>query len=1280
MKTKRLLGLVAGCGLFASLSAVADEAVWVNQTDKTPSWTNLVNWTDDAGQALAAIPTGTTCNVSFPTAPEAVSRQTIKMDVFTTVNAQNETAIGTIEDEPTEPDGDWSRRLILLDNLNSTVLDYKAHLTIGNPDGFKGLWSFSRSLGRLILPATASYTPKLSHLSAKARPEVEVATVGTKAKLASVFEDGAVRKIGAGELEVGETTGAGTRFYVSEGGLTLAGSAPAEAPETGDDLPVRGAALHLDATVVRSLVTTNETARETGRTFVTKWSDVRNNGLYAYYDEGQTWSAYYLLPYANAPFYNTTDACGHPFVDFGRAQASQNAAYGPTNCLLKFSSTLTNCREIFLVTARITSTVASSPVGDSSSIPFHTGGQTALVSETRSSTYVPVDPVRNGFILFNGEMTGNDAAWPVYGSAEKTELGVVSFGTTNGVQLSTLATDRFYAGRTGGWRLGEVVIFTNVLTTAERYAVHHHLQKKWQGSDAGTVGAVVLSTGASIGVPAGRTAKVTELTAVDGTLVKTGAGTLEVGAFSAKTEATEKELDIRGGSVKITGLPAVSDTAPASGALLWLDATVKSSFVLASGAGSIDYVSEWHDRRPEQTTVWARLPKGPGVANMEGRDLVAGNGDVPTRLENVVRGSLAVVDFGTYGAPGKGGNSFLVLNTPGYSSDNACEAFLVQSSATTSRSAIFGCGTGTSMMRSGLTTQLLNDSSYGTYLGRNAVMTFNGVQVDPCAAEQCALSTGTFDVYSVSAQAKLPLTLVGGKDRIGQGTSFGGCQVGELLLYDRKLTPAERRQTIAYLMKKWQGKTPQFATSVQALPKMTFAADTPAVFDSDADVRIAAVEGSNGEIVKRGTGTVTLPAANGSSLAAISVEDGTLVTTLAAEPELAQPLFRYDASVESSFKSKYVGEDGRTYVTQLGNLGTVTRNLSSSKGNGGAVTNPAVEMVEMRPGVNRPCFDFGYRGANLASGHGATAFHGSFVTNIFEYYAIVADNVAATSPSYQDLCSNISSPSAYFKRGTKGEILASTASEKVRNGYIAVDGVETAYDATFSAGFHLFTAVPTEALPINYVCLARQGSTGGLKMSEMIIYDQTNSAVHRAYIQQKLMHKWFDAPEPTWDFPIDSVSVAAGATWRETSTNMIHVVRDLALAGTVEADALVASETLTLAGEAAEVSSNLTLSAGIAVPLATTDAALTVGGTLTFSGAARVVLDDAAFAQLEAGERTLFAATEIVGFDPTAVSIDVTKAANRRVFALSADVDAETGKTTAVKLRVAMNGLLIIVH
>ena len=1254
-------------------NATAQDAVMTNTVTKIVSWTDLANWTDSSGAPLTEVPTGATVNVSFPNAPVGVSRQTEKMDVFVNNNAKNVTALGGVSDSPNAEGEDWSRRRILFDNPASTVQDYAAQVTIGNPDGFYGYWSFSRSLGTLILPATDTYTPKLSNLSAKARPTVEVAEA--KARLGSVFENGAVRKTGAGELEVGETTGAGTRFYVSEGDLTLCGSADGAAtPEDGDDLPVPGAALHLDATVGASLVTTNETEHETGRTFVTKWSDVRGNGLYAYHD-GKAISGNGQIPFANAPFLNTTDACGKTFVDFGSATAGQkNAGYGPTNCLLRLSQKLTDCREVFLVASKISADATTAPLGDASVYPFHYGSG-ILISDQVYGT--PPENVRHGFILVNGEVTGNETPWPSHLSPTETQLAVASFGTTNGVTLSLVGTDRYYAGRSGGWRLGEVVIYTNVLTTAERYAVHHHLQAKWQGADAASVGAVVLNPGASVGVPEGRTAKVAELTAINGTLVKTGAGTLEVGGFSGKTDATVKSLDIRGGSVKITGLPAADDTKPADGALLWLDANDRTSFVFTNKTGDVDYVGEWHDCRPEQTTVWARLPKDPGGASSEGRDLVKGDGDVPTRIENVVNG-LAVVDFGAYKGQGKGGNSFMVLNTPSYSTANACEAFLVQESSATSRGAIFGYGTGTSMIRSGITTALLNDTSYGSHLGRNAVMTLNGVQIDPCAPGQAALTTGTFDVYSVSAQALLPLTLIGGKDRIGQSSAFGGCQVGELILYDRKLTPAERRQTIAYLMKKWQNRTPQFATTPGALGTK-FADDIPATFDVVDDLEVTSLAGSNGSIVKRGAGTVALPETTVTSAGAVLVEEGTLVTLFHTEPEIPQPLVRYDASEPSSFTGKYVGEDGETRVTSLASLGSYSRTLASSKGNGGAVTNPAVETVEMRPGVSRPCFNFGYRGGTLASGNGATAFHGSCSKTVVEYYAIVADNVASTSPSYQNLFSNIGSPTTYFKRGTGGKLLANDANEKVRNGYLAVDGVKTEYTEALPMGFHLFTAVPTEALPISYICMARESNTGGLKMSEMIIYDQPNTPEVRTYLQKKLMHKWFDTPMPTWDFSIESVSVAEGATWRDTAENMKIFVGEATLAGSVEVEDLSVSTALTLAGAAME-KGDLTLADGIAISLAAADASLAVDGTLTFSGAAAVTLDDPAFAKLDEGEYTVFEATEIVGFDPRAVTLDASALATRRIFSLVPVADDETGKVTAVRLHVEKPGMMLLVR
>jgi len=593
------------------------------------------------------------------------------------------------------------------------------------------------------------------------------------------------------------------------------------------------------------------------------------------------------------------------------------------------------------------------------------------------------------------------------------------------------------------------------------------------------------------------------------------------------------------------------------------------------------------------------------------------------------------------------------------------------------RAAIFGYGTGVSMIRNNLTSQLLNDSSYGSYLGRNAVMTFNGVQVDPCANGQTALTTNTFDVYSASAQEMLPLTLVGGKDRIGQNSWFGGCRVGELILYDRKLTPAERRQTIAYLMKKWQGRTPQFAADGVLPSRLTFAADIPAILDSDADLQVESFTGSNGSIVKRGAGTVTLPATALASAGAVTVEEGTLVTTFASVPDLPQPRLRYDASEESTFTAKYVSE-GTTFVTSVSSLGTYTRTLQTGKGaTTAAVTNPSVETVEMRTGINRPCFNFGQRGGSNDKGTGPACLQASVSsTELAEYHVIVADNVAEVSPLYQNLFSNLSSPSQYFKR-TSQKLLANDSAEALRNGYLALDGEEKVYTENLPTGFHLFSAVPTAPLPVSYLCMARDGSVGGLKVAEMLVYDATNSVKHRAYIQDQLMHKWFDAPAPKWEFPVASVSVAEGATWRDTSTNMIHTVGTLALGGTADVDEMTVAESVTLSGAVA-VTGDLTLADGIEIPLTVTDAALSVGGTLTFAGAATIMFDDAAFSRLGTGDRVLFSAAEIVGFNRNAVTLDASGIPAKRSFSLVETVDAVSGKTTAIRLRVSIPGMTVI--
>lgn len=783
-------GTTAGL-MVCAFVAHADVAIWTNDVSTTSYWTNTTYWVDGNGVNLAEPPTNHTHDVTL--APmNGYEYQEIR---WTTPPWQTTLGIQAFDmlslSETYTAAAPYSHRTIHIYNneWNGNYRDYPVSITVDEPDGYTGFWKSRYANVGFVLPATAEKSPTLSNVSVAKRISFTVPTAGTKAYLESAYDRGVIDKKGNGELHVNATHGADNAAYVAAGTLTLEGRPEGVAM---DELPVPGAYMHFDASRTDTMKTY---VGNDGRTYVTNWADISGNGKYAYFDanwkrrDDQT----YLTTNSCAPFLNTTLVEGKTVMDFGRSTWSQDESFGPVGCWLRISEEKSNIREVFYVGQFVDPNVNGPIPGGLGTYNFHRGGPTYLVSNNSSSSYIPTLPIRYGDILYDGLPGQNGSGF------SPTSFQVVAVGTTENVAVGAMACDRVYMDRTGGSRLGEMILYTNVLTHAQRVQISNYLLRKWKKAEAADVGAamVVSSTGAAIGVPEGRAAKISEIGAFGGTLVKKGGGTLEIGNLATYGSTTPPTLDVQGGTVAFKAL-ATSTNAPAANPYLWLDATDRSSFVFTNKENDVtEYVAEWHDCRPEQTAVYAKLP----IGTWDYKD-----GLFPSRIENTV-GDKAVVDFGTPGnrAPsGKGGAwddgepSFLNLNQGNVAQSYDSFVVMRYTSASSTGRNIFGSSS-IQMLRSNNSTLLKTD--YGGYICYGALWTIDGVLMDPLLANGGKFTAGDWFVASVSTIAKATVNLIGGKDRTAQGTGWGGVQVAEQLIYDRVLTPAERRQTIAYLMK-----------------------------------------------------------------------------------------------------------------------------------------------------------------------------------------------------------------------------------------------------------------------------------------------------------------------------------------------------------------------------------------------------------------------------------------------------------------------------------------------
>ena len=1133
---------VATCCLVALLafSGRTETFVWTNVVSASANWLDVENWTDAEGRPIPAAPAGATDDVVF--SPLGTVLQTVSFKLPNGSSTWSRTDLATMTGA--DP---YARRTVQLSGE-------KAWLSIGSPNAYEGLWTTaSMSLG-LSLPATATAVPVLSCVSPAKRLEVEVPAAGTKAVVSVLSAGGTVVKKGAGELEVGQTAGSETQFHVSGGTLTLAGH---DAGFDCDRVPVAGAWLHLDASCTNTM---SCSPGDDGRTYVTSWADVRGNGVFAYPSE------------TVAPFLNDAIVAGKTVMDFGRVRETEDPSLGPIGASMTFSERQVNVREVFCV-ACIQSTVGDSVVfGDTKSYPFLRASSRIAWEE-----YEATHPVVYGDIIVDGKRVSNATSWP------RQQLGTVSVGTTNAIALSLLGSDRLMTGRSGGVRIAEALLYTNALTHAERLSVHRYLQRKWTAGgclEAVDANAVTLASGeTAISVPEGRVATVAEVTAISGTLVKKGAGELRIGTLKtvqADARRVSPKVDVRGGKVSFGCVPAVkTDEMPADGAYLWLKAD--SGIVLDGGAGA--GIAEWKDCRPGQTQVSAVLPVGDADYK----------GCLPTLATGTVR-ELPVVDFGEFGKSSS--SAYLKITDQEGAVRSVYEAFVVQAFTKSVKARVFGSSTLSFYPGDG--TKILS-SEYGTAESRNAVWTFNGAVVDPLQAGEAPFALNEYSVVSVSASDPLVINSLGGKDRTvaAGGEAWGGMRTGELIVYDRRLTPEERRQTVAYLMKKWRGASSP-ASQGSRVTTLSFDADKAAVVDVSDDLRVGGLAGGNGKFEKRGTGTFTVPSLNGVS--EIAVSGGVLRSSLVPVGNMA---FHFDASDIGSLGT-FVVSDGAsglktnvlTMVSQKDPAFYAQASISASSPQ--SPSYPALCTCETASGVWRQVLDFGLmKNETSASMQFMTDGVRTRMTDIREVHAVWCDH---PNGSKRDAGQFFGDWNGYnYMRSNENRYLHKVDSlEALRTGYVALDGttVPSPQYTDIPAGFHLISMAPLNAdSALGAIARERNVNAGGGYLGEMIAFTTALGDAERKYLQKSMMHKWFGTAMPVWTNVLDRLDVASGARL-VMEGNALEVVScagagqmsvaSLNVSGQLE---LTADDPLVVGGafvQGGQISATVAVSAGVA--------------------------------------------------------------------------------------------------
>ncbi len=741
----------------AAATAHGTTGVWTN-TAASGNWADAKNWEN------AYVPTNAGDSASFPA------------DVEITNSQQNPIR------EITMPDIDMTNDVIS-GTAGNTLVGQQLPRTFSFNDAADFAGTFKLDYPHtLSFRATAAHTPVAQRIYANGRPIVNIPDADGTLEATSIYGNALFDKSGAGTLRIVNGGGAQTRLRIREAStVELVGEPSDMDVDTLDGIPTPS--LWLDASIAASITTNAE-----GK--VTKWADKRDAVA------GTSSYRYLTQPLAGDPPSVAEKAVnGLDVVDFGAINyTALNLDYA-----MKLNRHFDDSEAVELFIAYENNSPTNHAVlwGDTDAKKYNfaqvSGNDVALFANDSGPR------VRNGEVRLDGErIWWNETRHPRGGFHV---LSISNSGT--GSRLNSLGFQRGVG--IGGAKVGEAIVFGSHLTADQRRRVIRYLQKKWCNGDnarSWELGGVELVENATLSVPAGRRARVAKISTSTGKMLSVaGGGVLETsligtppkGARSnsgsttvAWNTAEPMPVSISSGATLrlVPGVTANAEAALPADPYAHFDATEASTIIAENGA-----VSEWRDVR-------------------SGSTIKAGASNSPEVLDNAMNGKPVISTKALYSD--KSSASFKL-----YSGDmevargakNCREAFVA------GRARRAGDGWGYAMFLGSWGDRSFTPAGYGRlitgeYVGSlfsqgftpaqiDNYIALDGVPVDPANY----VMTTNWVVLSTSFRTSQIWTTLA---RYGENFT-GGIDYGEVIVYNRSLTPEERRNVEAYLLKKWRG-------------------------------------------------------------------------------------------------------------------------------------------------------------------------------------------------------------------------------------------------------------------------------------------------------------------------------------------------------------------------------------------------------------------------------------------------------------------------------------------
>lgn len=938
-----------------------------------------------------------------------------------------------------------------------------------------------------------------------------------------------------GTLEVLNQPGPLTDVRVYNGELVLHGY---DGPEQGEIAGVP--ALRLDASCAESLTITETD----GRRYVEAWRDA----------DGRSTFVANKVDANTRPFVSVDVDTGRNVVDFGSCGTNDTQVFGPAG-RLTLNATLTGAREIHVVfrdhfRANTMPQLLGNDLSEWGRDWLRHFWGALFDAEQFSDT-----PALAGRTLFDGQTTSARAR-------PETTLSLHAAASS----LCDHEMNIKYIGMAskspvwyGGAQIAELIVYTNELTVAERARTHRYLMRKWRpGVKTADYGSISLeSASASLAVADG-TLRVNELklppTAM--TFTKKGAGTLEIGSLSP----AGTQIVVQDGSVVLA--PHVARTAnpesPAADPVAWFDATHwQTDIEAASSEDEVTRVAVWHDRR------------GQNVPNAYGDVYTLRTADIgavhyaPSTVDPAVSaaGGLPMVDCGPYvnalvdGQPPNAGTWLSFFRNGAEEKDYATtadttderhrEMFIVFLKTDAQARPIGAHG---NQIVQGADCNALAQRAYSYTRLIAGHWTLNGAWVDPNSAPY-----NVGEVQVVAFRAARPLAMNAFFRDRNYAQTCGGGKIGEIISYDRALTPQERRDTELYLLRKWRGAETHPGDACLA-DRVAYvqAAEESVTLGVGAGVSADAGAVDAAYFVKTGEGSLSA-SVDYEQVKTLRVEGGRLTLSY---PLLQGALFHADATDLASMSFTVADDGATTNVSRWAGAEAVT----SFPFSGTVYPTRLPRLVTDRAHANAPempYVDFGrfttresktaeYLTDNMPK---AASMNWPDLGPLQEFHIVLRDTET------EDGCEQIigtyneglmDRDNYPFLRTAAPLLSANWASWSLWDGYVAMDGTSVAPNTSANRDAHVYSFQPLKALPNRFAFAKRTGyHMGGQRVGECVAFARTNTVARRTQIQNYLRRKWLgdDLPQAERIWSLDSASCANGGVVSFGERTTVNVAR-----------------------------------------------------------------------------------------------------------------------------------------